>query len=234
MRPAERIDRELARKEIFYMELKEGTDVFTASGEQVGKINRFVLDPETNEVTHIVVQKGWLLPEDKLVPIEMIHTATEKRVVLDETVRDLDQLPPFEETHYVEITEDTQRTGASNYRYMPAYYWYPPTGYIGYPGFGSAYHGWLPTETTRNIPSDTVPLEEGANVISSEGEHVGDVERLVVDPESHKATHFIISEGLLFKERRLVPAHWVRSIEEEKVHLRVPTRLLERLPVYET
>lgn len=45
------------------MELKEGTDVVTASGDQVDRINRFVLHPVTNEVTHIVVQKGWLLPD---------------------------------------------------------------------------------------------------------------------------------------------------------------------------
>jgi uncharacterized protein YrrD len=217
------------------MELKEGTSVFTSSGDEVGKINRFVLDPATNEVTHIVVQKGWLLPEDKVVPIAMISTATEERVVLNQKAEDLDQLPPFEETHFVELTDEELRpTDSAAFRYAPAYYWYPPSGYIGYPGFGPGYYGWPPVETTRNIPADTVPLKEGADIISSDGEHVGDVERLFVDSESNKATHFVISEGLLFKERKLIPAHWIRSIEEDKVHLAVPSRLLERLPAYQS
>jgi uncharacterized protein YrrD len=217
------------------MELKEGTSVFTAGEDEVGKINRFVLDPATNEVTHIVVQKGWLLPEDKVVPIAMISTATEERVVLNPNIGDLEQLPPFEETHFVELTDvDIRPTDASTYRYAPAYYWYPPSGYIGYPGFAPGYYGWPPVETTRNIPADTVPLKEGADVISSDGEHVGDVERLFVDPESNKATHFLISEGLLFKERKLIPAHWIRAVEENKVNLAVPSRILERLPAYES
>lgn len=217
------------------MELKEGTSVFTPGGDEVGKINRFVLEPATNEVTHIVVQKGWLLPEDKVVPIAMISTATDKRVVLNQNIGDLDQLPPFEETHFVELAAGEIRpTDASTYRYAPAYYWYPPSGYIGYPGFGPGYYGWPPVETTRNIPADTVSLKEGADVISSDGEHVGDVERLFVDPESNKATHFLISEGLLFKERKLIPAHWIRSVEENKVNLAVPSGILERLPAYQS
>src|SRR5689334_413537 len=173
------------------MELKEGTDVFTSSGEQVGKINRFVLDPATNEVTHIVVQKGWLLPADKVVPIGMISSATQERVVLNKEIVNFDQLPAFEETHFVELNQaDMIPPPNATHSYAPTFYWYPPSGYIGYPRFGAEYYGWPPAVTTQNIPANTIPLKEGANVISSEGEHVGDVERVFVDFESHKATHF--------------------------------------------
>lgn len=216
------------------MELKEGTDVFTASGEQVGKINRFVLDPGTNEVTHIVVEKGWLLPADKVVPIAMISSATEERVVLSEDVGNFEQLPAFEETHFVELTEaDAIPPGNLAYRYATAYYWYPPSGYMGYPAFGAEYYGWPPVATTRNIPADTVPLKDGAGVMSSDDEHVGDIERIFIDSQSHKATHFLISQGLVLKEQKLIPAHWVRSVEENKVYLAVPSRVLERLPAYQ-
>lgn len=217
------------------LELKEGTDVFTANDEQLGKINRFILDPGTNEVTHIVVQKGWLLPADKVVPIAMISSATDEKIVLNEDIRDFDTLPAFEETHYVELTEaDMPPTGYPTYSYAPAYYWYPPSGYIGYPRFGAEYYGWPPVVTTRNIPADTVPLKEGTDVISSDDEHVGEVERIFLDSQSHKATHFLISQGTFLKERKLVPAHWIRSVEEDKVQLSVPAQLLERLPAYQS
>jgi uncharacterized protein YrrD len=216
------------------MELKEGTTVFTPGGDEVGRINRFVLDPATGEVTHVVIQKGWLFPEDKVVPIAMVGAATDERVLLNQKAEDFDDLPPFEETHYVELNEeDLARGGPSPYRYAPAYYWYPPSGLIGgYPAMGPGFYGLPPLETTRNIPADTVPLREGADVMSSNGEHVGDVERLVVDRDSNRATHFVISAGLLFKERKLIPANWVKSVEEEKVYLSVPSRVLERLPEY--
>lgn len=217
------------------MEFKEGTGVFTLSDEEVGKINRFVLDPATNEVTHIVVQKGWLLPEDKVVPVDWIGSATQEKVVLREDVGDLEQLPPFEETYFVELTEvETSPARRPTYQYAPAYYWYPPHGYIGYPAYGLGYYSWPPVETRLNIPADTVPLKEGSDVVSSDGEHIGDVERLFVESDSNKVTHFLISQGLLLKERKLIPAHWVRSVEEDKVHLTVSSQLLERLPPYES
>src|SRR5512145_1363460 len=128
------------------MELKEGAGVFTPEGEQVGKINRFVLDPATNEVTHIVVQKGWLLPEDKVVPLWMVSFATEEKVVLIKDDGDFNQLPSFEETHFV-------KTPGENVD--PTYYWYPPLGYFGFPAYSHLDNNfWLPVETKRNIPDE--------------------------------------------------------------------------------
>ena len=221
------------------MELKEGMSVVTPGGEEVGRVNRFVLDPGTNEVTHIVIQKGWLLPEDKVVPFEMVSPGENDRLVLSEEVGDFDNLPAFEETYFVRATDDDLTTRAPGsdpaYRYAPAYYWYPTHANLGLPGpgMGVGYYPWGPVETRRNIPEDTVPIKEGTDVISSDGEHVGDVERLIIEPKSNQTTHFVISQGMLFKDRKLVPRYWVGSVEEDKVYLVVPARLLERLPAFE-
>src|SRR5687767_12404239 len=219
------------------MELKEGTSVFTPGGDEVGKVNRFVLDPATNEVTHIVIQKGWLLPEDKVVPFEMVNSATGESVVLREDVGDFEKLPPFEETQFVRATDDLpsdpEVTPDPSYQYTPAYYWYPAQSNIGFPGIALGHYVWPSGETKRNIPADTVPLKEGTNVRSSDGKHVGDVERLFLEVDSNKVTHFVISQGVLFKDRKLVPAHWVKSVEEDSVNLVVSSQLLERLPSYE-
>lgn len=219
------------------IELKEGMSVVTPAGEEVGKVNRFILDPATNEVTHIVIQKGWLLPEDKVVPFQLISSTSEPKLVLSDEVGDFDELPSFEETHFIPADDDIPRDPISanrpTYPYAPAYYWYPSHANTGFPGFGPGYYPTRLTETTRNIPDDTISLQEGTDVISSDGQHVGDVERLFVEPESNRATHFLISQGLLFKDRKLVPVHWVRSIEEDKVHLAVSSRLLERLPAHQ-
>lgn len=220
------------------IELKEGTPVVTADGKEVGKIERFVLDPSTNEVTHIVVQKGWLLTEDKVVPFEMVSSTMDDRVMLNEGVEDFNELPPFEETHYVRVGDEQRRMGrtdeTSNYPNAPAYYWYPPHGSVGFPAYGLGRYAWPRTETQQNIPANTVPLKEGTNVISSDGEHVGDVERLFVEPDSNQATHFLISQGLLFKNHKLVPANWISSATEDEVRLTVSSQLLESLPDYES
>lgn len=218
-------------------ELKEGTSVFTSDGDEIGEISRFVLDPETNEVTHIVIQKGGLFSEDKVVPFDKVRSETEEGLVLDEDIQDFDQLPPFEETHYVEATGRNPEPGRVDaypaYPSGPAYYWYPPYGYLGYPAYGLGPYGWPVALTQQNIPAGTVPLQEGTDVISSDGKHVGDVERLLVDDDSHKVTHFVISQGLVFKDHKLVPANWIRTVTEDKVQLNVSSGLLEGLPEYE-
>lgn len=213
------------------MELKEGTDVVSATGRHVGKINRFVVLPGINELTHIVVQKGWLLPEDKVIPMQMIDSAGEEQIVLKEDI-DFDALPPFEERHYIEVEEDILTAGYPAYRFSPAYYWYPPPGYIGYPALGPEYYGWPPMETLRNIPENAVPLKEGVDVVGADGEQVGQIEKILVDEATHRATHFVVSNKALFNGGKLIPASWLKAVEEVQVLLSVPSQLLERLPDY--
>lgn len=57
------------------MQFKEGTDVFTIDGDKVGSIDRVVIDPRNNEVTHLVVRKGFFFPTDKVVPMDLVRTA---------------------------------------------------------------------------------------------------------------------------------------------------------------
>src|SRR5262245_59021330 len=108
------------------MELTEGAHVYTADGEQVGKISRFVLDPATDQVTHIVVHKGWLMPEEKVVELKMITSALEDKVVLSSELGDFHHLPPFEEKYFIKTSEeDVRRAGYPTDTSFPAYYWYP-------------------------------------------------------------------------------------------------------------
>ncbi len=162
------------------LQLKEGTAVFTSGGERIGEINRVVLDPATHEVTHIAVKKGWLLHEEKLVPMAMVRSADGDRAVLEEDARDLDKLPPFK----------------------------------------------------RNVPGYAVALKEGADVISSDGKHVGHIERLLLEADSDKVSGLLVSYGLI-PVRKLVPSSWLESVEERSVHLTVPAGVVEGLRVYE-
>jgi uncharacterized protein YrrD len=210
------------------MQFKQGAEVFSTDGEKVGHIDRVVLDPQTGELTHIVVRKGLLFVEDKVIPAELIGQAEEERVQLTAAVRDLEGLPEFEEQHYIYVDELEQGVDY-DLGYVPPFYWYPPFGGTGTVG-GSPSYSIPPyvVETERHIPEGTVALREGVNVVSAEGEKVGDIERVLVDPGSDQATHFVISQGLLFKERKLVPIQWVDSVGEDEVRLAVDSKVLER------
>src|SRR5690606_12509457 len=88
------------------MEFREGTEVFTVGGEKAGEIERVVIDPRTKQVTHVVVEKGFLFTENRVLPIEVIESADADRVVLSAKVdEDLDAWPIFEETYTLPLEE---------------------------------------------------------------------------------------------------------------------------------
>jgi uncharacterized protein YrrD len=78
-----------------------------------------------------------------------------------------------------------------------------------------------------------VPFKEGADVIGAEGEQVGLIEKILVDEATHRATHFVVASQAMFHGGKLVPASWLKAVEEVQVHLSVPSQLLERLPDYQ-
>lgn len=216
------------------MQFKQGTGVFTADDRKVGTIDRVVMDPRTKELSHVVVRKGVLFTEDKVVPLVLIARADKDRIVLRGDIGDLDALPQFEETDYIPLVESTAGPESRSTYDVAALYWYPPVGvaawnYPGYPGPGPIYV----TRTERHIPEGTVALKEGSKVISNDDHHVGNVERVFTDSRTDRVTHFVISQGLILTERKLIPVAWVSTVMEDEVHLSVDRQLLDRLPRYE-
>jgi len=221
------------------MRFEQGADVYTADGDKVGEINRVVIDPKTHEVTHVVVQKGFLFTVDKVVPVSLIGPAVEDGITLRENAGDFDALADFEETHYV-LSSEGKEKGALPHGKTHLLYWYPPTrtmwwhtgGYLGFPGLFYLMPPYV-VETERNIPEGTIALKEGAKVISSDDEHVGNVEMILTDSQENRATHLVISRGLLSKEKKLIPTSWISIVMSNEIHLAVDSKLIEELREYE-
>ena len=222
------------------MQFKQGTHVFTSDGKNIGSIDRVVLDPKTDEVIDLVVRQGWLLSEDKVVPIGLVETATEDRVTLYEAEHNLPTLPKFEETYCIPVDE-LERQGkrvTSTEDYAASMYGYPPIGVAwwahrttaGYPAvaLGPEY-----TERVQeNIPEGSVAVKAGARVLSLEGDHIGNVEDVFIDAATHRATHVVISQGLVFKERKLIPTNWIKRAGEDDLTLTVNRETVHKLPRY--
>ena len=209
------------------MQFKEGTPVYTADGDKVGDIERFVLDPRAKQITGLVVRKGFLFTEDKVVPIDSVASTSEDRVVLHSHAGDADSFPIFEEMHYLTPDEIELRDGYRQ-RFVGPVYHFPPIGIAPWYGVGVDTAPTVPI-TERNIPEESVPLRTGAKVISRDGEHVGDIEEIYTGAGSGEITHFAITQGLLFKDRKVLPASWVSLAEEDRVHLAVGTKTLEHM-----
>lgn len=96
--------------------------------------------------------------------------------------------------------------------------------------FAVRVRGALAVHNEINIPDETVAVAAGAKVISADDKCVGNVEQVLTEAQADRATYFVISEGLLLKTRRLVPATWVSTIMDDEVHLTVSAHAVERLP----
>jgi uncharacterized protein YrrD len=212
------------------MKLTKGSDVFTSTGEKLGTLRRVIIDPQTMEVTHVVVEKGFLFTTDRVVPVDQLHAQDDERIALADAQQDFDQFPVFEESHYVTLDENDRPVSEAE-----GAYWYPPVD-LAWWRTGATYMGYYPPipnyvlRTNQNIPEGTIALEEGARVISKDGNHVGNVDQVIVDPEDNRATHFVVNEGLLFTNKKLIPVTWISSINEDDVKLSVASGTLERLP----
>jgi len=198
------------------MLFQKNASVLAANGKQVGSLERVVLNPETKVVTDIVVRTGTLFnKEAKVVPVGLVVETKENQIVLRDDAGELQTYPPFEERHLVNVDGDMEQKPANA----------PPIIY-GYPGavvpvIVPTSEEQLVTRIEQNIPVGTVAMKEGAKVISADGKHVGNVERVLADSSVDHVTHLVISQGLFMKESRLIPIKWVMTLGEDTVHLRV-------------
>ena len=76
---------------------------------------------------------------------------------------------------------------------------------------------------------DEAARKEYIKVISSEGMHVGNVERVFADKTFDQITHLLISREIPGQDRKLIPIKWVQTMGGTAVHLRVTKDLVEEL-----
>ena len=213
------------------MRFLRGADVFTATGEKIGSVSRIVIDAKTRDVTDLVVERGSLLStEEKVIPVGLVDLENEDRIMLRETNQNVDDFLDYETTHYVPV----ENAGAP-YENVEANYWYPPVNFqLQVPRVGLISEA-VPNqvaETETSIPEGRVAISEGAQVMSADDEHIGNVEQVIADSESNTVTHFVVGKGFLLKEHKLVPAFWVANMDGDKLRLSVEARQFERLPDY--
>jgi uncharacterized protein YrrD len=69
-----------------------------------------------------------------------------------------------------------------------------------------------------------------APVYSTDGTHVGKVDRVVIDPQAKLVTHIVVHKGTLLARDVVVPLNDVDSAGEDGVRLRVSEAKLDELP----
>lgn len=212
------------------IQFQKNATVVDANGQQMGSLNRVVVDPDTKLLTDIVIRTGVLFnQEERVVPIDFVAETTPDLIILSEDVKDLKNFLPFEEEHIVDIEEYVEHSSPGT-SVQPTLYGSPLFGVVPQTRIGEEFA----TRVDQNIPEGTVAMREGAKVISADGKNIGNVERIFTGISDEQITHLLISQGKIKRKTKLVPIEWVNNINEEEVNLlvnKISIDNLEEIPV---
>ncbi|OAA27197.1 photosystem reaction center subunit H [Kosmotoga arenicorallina S304] len=196
--------------------LKWGARVLSEDGKNLGRLTRVVFHPSTNEVTHIVVEKGVFNRRAKLVPINSIQFAASDEVRLKIDAAQIDELQDFEETYFL--------SGENIEGEVKPLYWLRPIG--DYPEI----YPLPPLAVSYNLDENSHAIEPGVTVISAEDHEVGRVKSVLLDEKGH-ITHFVAElkvEGKI--STKIIPIDWVSKIEDSFLKVSASESMLAKLP----
>jgi len=162
-------------------------------GEDIGSIDRVIVDPRNNEVTHVVVRTGAIFGRDIVVPRADVERANQDgdTIQLDLTKDEMEKLPDFSAEEY----------GA------PPPTWVAPAGY-GFPASGYAWPlamdpmmGPVPMPIPEEYMDEEieepehVTLTKGALVLDRHDDDIGVVDDMRFDAESGQLQGFVLRVG---------------------------------------
>ncbi len=195
-----------------------GADVSCTDGG-CGKVTCVIVDPVARAVTHLVVEPKHHHDRGRLVPLDLVD-ATTGEIRLRCTLAEFESLDPAEETQFLAGTPGYPGYDPGQVLYMPYY----GTGMMGMAG------AYVPlTVTYDTVPLDEVEVRRGEHVHATDG-HIGRVQGLVIDPDSHHVTHVLLQEGHLWGRKEVaIPIGAVTGVDDG-IRLNLTKQQVQDLP----
>src|SRR5689334_11269354 len=82
------------------MDIGLGMHVYTSDGQDLGSVDRLILDPDTNQVKAAVIRKGRFMRHDVEVPRDMMTATPDDTIRLSATADQVNSLPEFDPGAY--------------------------------------------------------------------------------------------------------------------------------------
>jgi uncharacterized membrane protein/sporulation protein YlmC with PRC-barrel domain len=174
-----------------------------------------IVDSPTQTVTHIVVKT---VPDnvERLVDLDQIKDTTPSLIHLSCTKRELAEMEPFVEEHYLKVEEPISPQYGGPHAYATPYVVPADPAYVS-------------VESER-VPPGALAVHRGTRVEATDGK-VGEVGELLVDPDSGHITHLILREGHLWGKRDVtLPISAIDRVIDDVVYLKLNKRAVQSLP----
>ena len=209
------------------MRLDLGSSVRGADGP-AGELADIVIDPRTRRVTYLVIEPHDRHDLARLVPADLAQDApaADGSISLDCTVTEIAQLEPLRRMAYVRIGEDPEEdpdsdVGIEDISVAPGYQSFGLDG-IGAGAAAIDYDPHVALSYDR-IPKGNVEIRRDSAVTSSQGDHLGHVVGVVIDPEERIA-QLVFEHGHLWGKREVaIPLTHVARILTDEIVLGLST-----------
>ena len=189
-----------------------GADVSCTDGP-CGTLARVVVDPIAGLVTHLIVEPRRGHGPARLVPLELVGSAPGE-IRLSCAVAEFDSLDPAEQGQFIGSVADTPDYRQTDVVSFPYYSYRGSRGYL---------------ETADTIPPGEVEVQRGEHVNATDG-HIGQVEGLVIDPDSHHVTHVLLQEGHLWGRKQVtIPIGTVTRVAD-RIEVNLTKQQVQDLP----
>ena len=154
-----------------------------------------VVDPISQQVTHLVVEPKHGRGLGRLVPLDRVDTASGE-VQLSCTLADFEKFDFAEETQF--------------YPGDSAFPGYEPEEVVYWPYQLGLYNAEFSRGT---LPQGEVAIRRGEQVHATDGD-IGRVQGLVIDPLDHHVTHVVLQEGHLWGRKEVaIPISAVTRVD---------------------
>jgi sporulation protein YlmC with PRC-barrel domain len=184
-----------------------------------GKSTAIIVEPNTEKVTHLVVQ---VEGSQYLVPIDAIAESASDRIQLGWSRQELAAAAPFEKSVFA--GEDLGAYAAPGMTGASIAWPYGSDGEYMLEAAAAAY---VPVE---QIPEGERAIHSGAYVEATDG-GVGQVEELLIDPGTGRITHLVLRKGHLWGKRDVtIPLDQIDRVEDDVVYLKLNKQAVGALP----
>ena len=183
------------------MNITANAEVYCTDGFY-GHVICIILNPTTEQITHVAVQQEGLFSHMWLVSMSHIVTGTPDRIQLDVSKMELEKdMPPFIKTEYLE-------SGLPDILYTTDMMWPHLIANLE-----------MQTIEHENIPLHELAVHSGA-VVEAKNGRIGHLENFIVNPDDKHVSQIVVRTGHWFVHTRLaIPVSAIDHFEEDKIYL---------------
>jgi len=179
-----------------------------------GRSTHIILNPVTEQVSHIVVKENQPPGIERLVSVKLIASTAAEVILLNCTKEIFAKLEPFNQPDFIYTDVPQHATDPSLTLLWP--FVVPVKRIVD--------------DKVRRIPPGELAVRRGARVRATDG-WVGRVDEFIVGPVSGNITHLVLREGHPWKEKDItISVDQIDHIKENTVYLKIDKDTIASMP----